>query len=336
VTCTDCPAEFASKRKLLKHYHEAHFNPEKKGSEFPCSKCSKKFPKRVELKLHMNLYHWSKPQEVSEATKENTQKESKNKLSFSTGLLVAPSHRCSRCKISFPNYPEFRKHYYTLHLLPKKQEAQSVLCPTCGEKFITKNDLWHHQKVAHEGTKYRFKCSQCDYVSVGWSHVRKHEKIKHGEREFSCVLCKLKFVRERDLNKHFDRVHRKELPFECGICKRGFFRDTELRRHSQTKHRYNCNSCSLRFSQRPHLIEHLKEAHGTNCKEADLNNIGRLTKTYFCSICRREFPAESNYLRHKDMPHLINCEDCPMAFTRKPDLLKHWEEVHRGKGEEVC
>ena len=323
-TCKECPMRLINQKEFLKHHLKCHI---KTLDVYPCPHCLKKLSSKEEFRRHVRLFH-----PINKATYEKKRikdplKEQIEELSSVTGLPKIPEEPqkfrkvCNKCNLSFSDPDESRLHFYTMHHLPKQREGQAVNCPVCGEKFYHQKKMWNHQKLMHESEKYRHKCSQCDFTAKFPSRVRKHEKSNHGERKFQCLLCETTFFTQSDLNRHFDRVHRKLLLHQCLKCHKRFFHETALQRHDHAKHDWNCPSCAMTFVGKKDLVVHLKDEHGS------VGNVPPKMR-FKCSVCNKGFRTSKDCRKHNALLHRLGCEECPMKYVQRTELLKHWQELH--------
>ena len=66
-----------------------------------------------------------------------------------------------------------------------------------------------------------FKCETCDAIFFAKSHLMRHQ---------------MGFTQQTDVQRHFDRIHKKLKPFTCELCQEKFARNYELKQHLKTAH----------------------------------------------------------------------------------------------------
>ena len=55
-------------------------------------------------------------------------------------------------------------------------------------------------------------------------------------KPFKCDSCHMGFTQQTDVQRHFDRIHKKLKPFTCELCQEKFARNYELKQHLKTAH----------------------------------------------------------------------------------------------------
>uniref|UniRef100_A0A3B4CCK4 C2H2-type domain-containing protein n=1 Tax=Pygocentrus nattereri TaxID=42514 RepID=A0A3B4CCK4_PYGNA len=93
--------------------------------------------------------------------------------------------------------------------------------------------------IGHHTVRTPHNCSQCGKGFSHLCHLRAHQQIHTGERQFCCSLCGRSFTKLSNLKAH-RRVHTGERPYICMACGKRFNRSTHLRvhlrRHSRLSH----------------------------------------------------------------------------------------------------
>lgn len=200
VQCTVCSKIFCTIYVLRKHM-KLH-NSELKHK---CPTCSKHYTSQEYLKEHMKLHD-----EKRKFFCDRCGSHFKTKVSISRHIkahhTTSREFLCTQCPKAYPYLAGLITHLRT-HSDDKKE-----CCPTCGDRFHTKDKL------------------------------RRHERIHSTEREFKCPICAQEFKQKYNVNAHIKAVHLKQkdkwsgMKFECNICGSKFDRDGKLKKHLSKVH----------------------------------------------------------------------------------------------------
>lgn len=89
-----------------------------------------------------------------------------------------------------------------------------------------------HGHVGHHMVRTPHICSQCGKGFSHLCHLRAHQQIHTGERQFCCGLCGRSFTKLSNLKAH-RRVHTGERPYICMDCGKRFTQKCNLKRHQR-------------------------------------------------------------------------------------------------------
>ncbi|XP_060727494.1 zinc finger protein 252 [Tachysurus vachellii] len=89
-----------------------------------------------------------------------------------------------------------------------------------------------HGHVGHHLVRTPHICSQCGKGFSHLCHLRAHQQIHTGERQFCCTLCGRSFTKLSNLKAH-RRVHTGERPYICMDCGKRFTQKCNLKRHQR-------------------------------------------------------------------------------------------------------
>lgn len=86
--------------------------------------------------------------------------------------------------------------------------------------------------IGYHAVRTPHNCSQCGKVFSHLCHLRAHQQIHTGERQFCCSLCGRSFTKLSNLKAH-RRVHTGERPYICMACGKRFTQKCNLKRHQR-------------------------------------------------------------------------------------------------------
>ena len=143
--CTHCDKKFSTKSKLRKHlrYHNL------KNITYECPICNQIFPKKIDLKRHLEEVHEGKCPECN--TKFSHVYELINHVQL--GHEGKKPHNCSYCDKSFYEKIKLKKHLQTVHKGKKLDEDDDGIfyqCPKCDFVTLSIMKLTRHYNINHE------------------------------------------------------------------------------------------------------------------------------------------------------------------------------------------
>ncbi|XP_051982704.1 zinc finger and SCAN domain-containing protein 10-like [Xyrauchen texanus] len=84
----------------------------------------------------------------------------------------------------------------------------------------------------HNSARTTHDCNQCGKGFSHLCHLRAHQQIHTGERQFCCTICSKSFTKLSNLKAH-RRVHTGERPYICTDCGKRFTQKCNLKRHQR-------------------------------------------------------------------------------------------------------
>lgn len=84
----------------------------------------------------------------------------------------------------------------------------------------------------HNSPRTIHSCNQCGKGFSHLCHLRAHQQIHTGERQFCCTICGRSFTKLSNLKAH-RRVHTGERPYICTDCGKRFTQKCNLKRHQR-------------------------------------------------------------------------------------------------------
>lgn len=156
----------------------------------------------------------------------------------------------------------------------------------------------HHEKEKLSAKpRCKVVCSDCNKTFRGKYEHDEHILIEHEEQRWACKIknCRKEYRSFSGYLNHKVRVH-------------GFSY------HRSKK----CNECSMEFSMKTQLLDHLRVHHSA--------------EKLVCDRCGSYFGYQSNFDRHKrtcNATKRISCEICGKGFDSKKYLRQHIQGQHR-------
>jgi KRAB domain-containing zinc finger protein len=313
--CDVCNRSYATKNDFETHY-KRHA-----GYIFTCDFCSKQFPVKEYLLVHLRAKHFPKvlPCTDCKKTKYFTCKEdlkrhyAANKARILAKINLRWKFKCKLCKARFSHLKEYTKHCNNRELLKFK-------CATCFKKFGCQKLYLEHMREerkagfceicktnvksfkAHFDSLHKKNvCRVCKvFESPICSEFRKHIKSCGTNAQLqalgnSCTICKQSFRHIITLNKHLNSNHANVW---CPKCSRGFHSEHLLKVHSRMhkskkkgKVQYACILCvpNKNFFNKKNFNSHFETHHGAGKKV--------MRKKFNCHGCRG--PPDVRYARIK-------------------------------------
>ncbi|XP_060808508.1 zinc finger protein 28 homolog [Amyelois transitella] len=157
---------------------------------------------------------------------------------------------------------------------------------------------------------------------------------------FRCESCIVSFPNADDLSDHVKLKHELHATHKCNICSRTYSSEVSYNYHAN-KHtrRYECTSCSDKFSSKRAVVKHYEHAHccGPEIphtilkvdKNSDTNDSSK-QEAFPCELCHKIFKWKTSLRKHLET-HRIEmgqkrrpyCEPCRLSFSTSANLQKH-------------
>ncbi|XP_043942350.1 zinc finger protein 501-like [Protopterus annectens] len=241
--CTRCSKCFTRRRNLKQHY--AVHTGEK---TYKCAECSKCFASRSSLRQHHTVHTENKPYKCTECSKSFTRLSS---LREHRAIHTAESpYKCTECSKCFTRLSSLREHH-SVHTAERPYK-----CSECGKCFTQKRHLKYHQKTHTGNTPY--KCFECGKCFACPSYLQQHHATHTGAKPYKCTECSKCFTRLSSLQIH-ENQHTGEKPYKCAQCSKCFTRRRNLKQHYAThtgEKPFKCTVCSKCFTRVSYLRQH--------------------------------------------------------------------------------
>lgn len=194
--------------------------------------------------------------------------------------------------------------------------------------FMLLDDVQTQTSAGAVEKKY---CKLCDNSFTTKENIKRHMRIHHGEKLFSCDGCEKVFKMKAAYDKHLGKHDIEETLLVCEICERTFNNNhgfnVHLRVHSEGQP----------FTQKGSLNVHMKRQKGDKpfkCARAFKLKITlqEHLKTHFgdrllkCEKCDRSFKYEISLKLHMVMHYRepFNCEMCDkLLMNHENDIDSH-------------
>eukprot|EP00092_Neocalanus_flemingeri_P006302 GFUD01006779.1.p1 GENE.GFUD01006779.1~~GFUD01006779.1.p1 ORF type:complete len:851 (+),score=149.67 GFUD01006779.1:1228-3780(+) len=205
--CELCDKKFCP-ADIYKHMKMVHG---KHDAKYQCNICKKSFPVMHKLKHHQEIH---------------TDKEEW-------------TYNCEECPAVFPSESRLSQHLKSTH------QQTTALCFECGKNFQNKFILQSHIKNIHGEDYTRFQCTSCGLKVTTLFGARKHYRVEHKDKPFSCNVCKKVFSKEGSLHAHLNKYHPKlcaevtesgRVEYPCAFCGKVYNKQVSRLRHMRFAH----------------------------------------------------------------------------------------------------
>ena len=307
--CTHCDKKFSTKSKLRKHlrYHNL------KNITYECPICNQIFPKKIDLKRHLEEVHEGKCPECN--TKFSHVYELINHVQL--GHEGKKPHNCSLCKKSFAKKSYLKNHTKFVHEGRKPHK-----CSHCGTSFSKRGKLKRHFDSMHG----KLKCSKCNFGSPSIMKLTRHITVVHGKNGAEANGSGNGSSQNGEESAG-DRKRKNE------DKKDSVSKKAKLDEDNDNIVYLDDDVVEVEEGRSPAKEAELAAATGGATVAKPVTKEGK--KPYECSICNKSFPHKSWLKKHIESVHegkkRHNCSYCHKIFFEKRKLKKHIQTVHKGK-----
>ncbi|XP_055678695.1 uncharacterized protein LOC129787268 [Lutzomyia longipalpis] len=313
--CYSCGKMFKSWKSLLIHL-KRHLGI----NEYTCRPCNKQFSSRQSLAEHERMHSGENPIKCPLCPR--TFRRQSNLLQHRNNhhMKIRPRLKDYLCHCGevFHTKAKFLWHKETHEKIPKG-------CPFCRERFIHRNSLSRHIRLAHaekyiEIKKETVACHICHKHYLKTS-IKTHLMIHTEQVNFECSICNKTFSTKWNLKMHkWIHASRSAMPFKCPTCPKAFIRQSDLQdhlnRHKSIKP-FTCDYCGCQFGRKYNWLRHTRE-HITE-------------KQHTCNICGKSF-HRAYYLKEHSRSHTnerpYECIICGKTSATKTNHNKHVKIHH--------
>jgi KRAB domain-containing zinc finger protein len=221
--CEVCHKHLWSRPQFERHQRK-HY-----ARTFGCSSCSKTYPSKGSLRLHISTKHMGLKPVPCECNVCGRVLKSRSNLVVHMRSHGQRSLECSVCGWRTKTSNCLRSHMDT-HAAEKK-----YLCDTCGQKFFCVGSLRRHRALHDEPPDTRHECEFCGKNYKTKESLFDHLKVHQGRFDHACDLCDNAYVRKDKLIRHRLRKHNVK-EYKCLECPLEYAKLAELKQHHLEQH----------------------------------------------------------------------------------------------------
>ena len=196
-------------------------------------------------------------------------------------------HTCAVCQCKFATRNNFNNHQIAVH---------TRKCSSCGS-YVAETEPWPEGVTKH--TARNIVCGNCNSVVLFYSGTKVQRTLssgmksvscyktrakKHdaGRQTYACEICDKLFNKLYDCKRH-QQKHADGSYNMCDVCGRQFKQYCSLQQHLKIHEEsfvpYSCWVCNKKMEQKKSLIQHVKQIHGLDYKEKDIDQSQAETST---------------------------------------------------------
>lgn len=231
-----------------------------RGGEYNCTKCKLRFSCFKMFEDHKKVFH--KRQFICLSCNFTT-----FKLSYIVYHLINMNHDESCCSVCL--YKAKDKDSLKVHLQDHKNDFP-FKCYECGNLFKARTPWLRHILLhnSEEKPHSSLVCEVCGFVTPYESVLERHS-LKHNKlsKTFTCpvIPCSFSTYSKYNLKQHMF-THENDKYFNCNVCSLKFSQEKNLKRHMQTLHEpkiepYMCFRCDYKSARIDKMKGHCNSLH---------------------------------------------------------------------------
>ncbi|XP_062553096.1 zinc finger protein 774-like [Armigeres subalbatus] len=320
------------------------------GDHFVCCTCFKLFNSEAELITHGKTVH--QPKRNLNPAKRHVCKLCFRRYSSKMALQdhckkaasITQVFDCKLCDAKFVSPPMRYQHAHKhppvvpksaiiVAPIPLHALQNGTLCCAqgCNQVFDSEEELLAHSTKEHlankieadlnQNEKRTVQCLVCYRKFMDERGLKQHQQRLYLPKRHVCSICGIKFAFAAECKRHETEHVPVEKKFKCEQCPKKYaFADqlkAHVKRHSATRE-FMCNICGQSYLQRHNLQAHMWKHEGK--------------KPFECDTCGKGFRVKAKMIYHKrthsgERP--FACRYCEQAFADSTNRLRH-EMSHTG------
>uniref|UniRef100_A0AAY5F1N2 Si:ch73-109d9.3 n=1 Tax=Electrophorus electricus TaxID=8005 RepID=A0AAY5F1N2_ELEEL len=238
-----------------------------------------------------------------------------------------------------PKPPQALQHFQRAYT-----DERTISALQSGRNLTQTFSIRTHGHAGHHVVRAPHSCTQCGKGFSHLCHLRAHQQIHTGERQFCCSLCGRSFTKLSNLKAH-RRVHTGERPYICMDCGKRFTQKCNLKRHQRIHSEVSRGKQEVALlMRRLHSLDQNENGHLFSSNRQSFPE-GLLAPQELCSGEKVFLPvlplnhfSQSERLQaheslHANKPHC--CVYCGKSFAQVGHLKVHMLS-HQGKKPLSC
>ncbi|XP_043933772.1 zinc finger protein 592 [Protopterus annectens] len=316
-----CEAIFNKQKLLHQHFYE---NSKLLVSVFKCPQCQLVYTQKPLLMQHVKSVHGvpQNPEDLS-SLQQRSETSSGNQVSAVQSKTTSSTAPSSNSKKNRPNVP--------------KSEAKSRpkntgwTCAECSEWIPDRETYVSHMKN-HGWLMKRYPCRQCTRSFSCPNTLRKHTRITHEKKSYSCCYCtdeKQSFTTRLMLESHISEKHSTNNPDSSQVPKP----DPSKVDHSDLPPEKDPDPEQDLPPKRTAETVQMEENTEDDIESTPAK---KLRAHYRCGKCGFLTESSSEFQdhipEHKPEKSGLQCLHCGLCFTSQVSLNRHLFIIHKQKG----
>ena len=192
------------------------------------------------------------------------------------------------------------------------------------------SDTLNENMESYEGLQPNTE-SQPTYIELQPVKQDSHISSSHSSNNVPCVKCGKSFASPAYLKQHITRIHLNHKKYQCDICSMRFSDNFYVIKHRKKFHQAELEDSQIRdktdFRIQNDSGSDLLDKHDSD-QSANKNSVNSAK----CDICGKSFSCATKVKRHHYAIHLnyspFKCKLCTKAFNQKTHLEDHLVNKH--------